>query len=357
VRYVFILSTALAFASCATSPPRDPALQPLSRVLCDKDIVLLGELPSHGEAKTFGLKAKIVQDLVQSCGFDAVLFEAPIYDFVGFHDAIHSRTANAAQLDNAIGRFWLTRELAPFRAWLYDQALRGGLLVGGIDDQVSITSQYARARLPELVSDECQPTVRRNLEWTYNNTQPFDAAEQQRLQTCASAAATDPLLRNLHTYVARQVNGATARTRDAVMADNVAWYVSQMPKGSKVIIWTATVHAARKQGELSTKPLGAFLVESHRNVAAIGFTALRGETSMAARPAKRLPDLPETALEARSLPGDVAWTFLDNRQLQELGNLPARLIGRTVAANWAEYFDGVVVIRDEVAPVFESWGK
>jgi erythromycin esterase-like protein len=357
MRYFTMLAANLALASCATSSPRDPALQPIAATLCSKDIVLLGELPSHGEAKTFGLKAAIVQDLVQSCGFDAVLFEAPIYDFIGFQNAVQQRTATATQLDNAIGRFWLTRELGPFRAWLFEQVNRGDLLVGGVDDQVSITSQYARARLPELVHAECRATVRRNLEWTYNDAQPFNDSEKAGLRTCAySPPANDPLLRNLHTYVERQTNDKAARTRDDVMAENVEWYRSRMPKGSKVIVWTATTHAARTQGDLSTKPLGAFLAESHKaRVAAVGFTALRGESSMAARPAKPLPDLPASSLETRTLSGDVAWMFLDNKQLQQLGKLPSRLFGRVTEANWSEHFDGVVVIRDEVAPTFDPW--
>ena len=57
-----------------TARGRDAELEPITRLACRNDIVLLGELPSHGEAKTFGLKARIVQALVERCGFDALLF-------------------------------------------------------------------------------------------------------------------------------------------------------------------------------------------------------------------------------------------------------------------------------------------
>src|SRR5688572_17736004 len=126
-------------AGCASAPPRDAEIKPIADIACKSDVVLLGELPSHGEAGAFGIKARIVQDLVQHCGFDAVLFEAPIYDFVGFQDALQRGTAQQAQLDNAIGRFWLTRELASFRQWLFDQAATSHLVVGGFDDLLSAT--------------------------------------------------------------------------------------------------------------------------------------------------------------------------------------------------------------------------
>ena len=38
-----------------------------------------------------------------------------------------------------------------------------------------------------------------------------------------------------------------------------------------------------------------------------------------------------------------------------LGNVPSRLLGRLVSEDWSEYFDFVLVIREEIAPVFERW--
>ena len=273
---------------------------------------------------------------------------------MAFQDSGRNGTAQQIQLDNAIGRFWLTRELAPFRAWLFEQASDQRLFVGGIDDQLSITAKYARASLPEMVAPECKEHVIRHVNWTYNETHRFDASEKQRLQACvrAAAASGNKLLANFQTYIDRQVEPTNARTRDDVMHENVRWHLSRLPRGSKVVVWTATVHAARKQGELSYKPLGAWLVESGQRVASIGFTALAGESSMAGRPASKLPDLPDTSLEARSMTGDVAWKLLDRSALVQLGPAPSRLLGKIATAIWQEYFDAVIVIRKEAAPVF-----
>ncbi|HEY0305490.1 MAG TPA: hypothetical protein VGC44_10960, partial [Longimicrobiales bacterium] len=228
IRPLFLACT-LASA-CASAPAGDRDIAPITKLACRNDVVLLGELPSHGEATAFELKARIVRDLVQRCGVAAVLFEAPIYEFVGFNEAIQHNRADTTQLNNAIGRFWLTRELAPFRSWLYDRARSGRLVVGGVDDQVSVTSHYARLRLPALMAGTCRETVARNLNWTYSDAQPFDRVEQQRLQTCAGANTGDDVMRrNLASYVSRQVDAPAARTRDDVMFDNLRWHLTQLP--------------------------------------------------------------------------------------------------------------------------------
>ena len=102
--------------------------------LCQKQIVLLGELPTHGEAHTFDAKSKITDRLIAQCGFTAILFEADVYDFIGFERAAETRTATPEQLDNAIGRFWWTRELTPWRRALFEAATRQRVVIGGLDD-------------------------------------------------------------------------------------------------------------------------------------------------------------------------------------------------------------------------------
>ena len=349
-----------------------------AQAACDKQVVLLGQLPSHGEARGFQTKARIVEWLVQRCGFDAVLFEAPIYDFLGFQAAVARDSAQPDQLDKAIGRFWWTRELTDFRRWLFRQAMDGRVVIGGMDDQVSISSEHARATLPGLVAasnppqraTECAQTVTRHLFWRYDASQPFDEAEQLRLQRCTRTAA-DALARgaprdslspdavmlaNLAGYVDRQRGDSTAPDRDAVMARNLVWHVGRLPRGAKVVVWTASVHAARQRGELSYEPTGAHLVARWgKRVMAIGFTALAGESSVAGGPTKPLPALAAGSLEARATGDGARWAYLDARALRATGPAPSRLLYDVTPADWSGYFDAVVVIPREVAPTFEAW--
>lgn len=346
--------------------------------VCGRQVVLLGELPSHGEARAFEAKAAIVQRLVERCGFDVLLFEAPVYDFIAFDAAAAQRAATSSQLDRAIGRFWWTRELAPWRAWLFSRATAGALVLGGIDDQVSATADHARAALPGMVAatsslpehaSRCGETVARNLNWSYNADTPFDDPEKARLHECVRSAADaaaaragerrtqeQVMLESLASYVARQVDASGAPERGAAMYRNVLWHVDRLPAGSRVIIWTATVHASREQGPLAQQPLGARLAARWgTDVAAIGFTAFAGSSSMAGQPARPLPETPPGSLEALATGDDVPWVFLDGPALRRLGLTPSRLLGRIAEADWSRHFDGVVVIREEVAPLFDAW--
>jgi erythromycin esterase-like protein len=350
----------------------------LVQAVCEKQIVVLGELPSHGEARAFQAKARIVQRLIEECGFDALLFESPIYDFLDFQRATATGQATASQLDRAIGRFWLTRELADWRQWLFQRATKGALVLGGLDDQVSVTSDYARATLPRLVASslpterasECETAVGRNLYWRYDAEQRFDEPERILLQRCARLAAESMaartnrraptaeqvMLENLASYFGRQQEASLGQDRDAVMYRNLQWQHKRMPRGSKLIVWTATVHAARQQGVLSQTPLGARLAAEWRNrLAVVGFSAFGGQSSMAGGPSKSLPDLPAGSLEERTSRQDSTWALVTSSELRGLGNVPSRLLGRIVSADWSTYFDAVVVIRDEVAPTFERW--
>jgi len=339
-----------------------PIIAQVSDAVCRNDVVLLGELPSHGEARAFQIKAGVVERLIERCGFDAVFFEAPIYDFLSFQ--------NPEQLDNAIGRFWLTRELADFRKHLFERSRRG-LVVAGLDDQVSATSHYARSVLPALIrkalpasaATDCALAAERNLKWTYDAAHPFDAAEKERLRGCAHTAAAAStnlppaertMLENFASYAERQAGLPDAATRDDVMARNAAWHIGRLPAGSKVVIWTATVHAARTRGALTFEPLGALLARRWpRRVASIGFTAYAGQTSMAGRPPQPLAEVPAESIEARATDGQTPWVFLNAGALKTLGRAPSRLLGKVTTDDWSTYFDGVVIIRNEVAPVFE----
>jgi erythromycin esterase-like protein len=355
----------------------DPVAALVADGVCGKHVVLLGELPSHGEARAFEAKAKIVQRLVDRCGFDAVLFEAPIYDFVGFHEGGPQYKAVAPQLDRAIGRFWWTRELADWRQWLFRRATQGELVLGGLDDQVSVTSEYARAILPRLVAasappqgaSACEQAVARHLYWRYDAGTPFDEPEQRRLQRCVRDAADgfavraeghrrtpeQVMLDNLASYVDRQRRAPASLDRDEAMFRNALWHLERMPAASKVIVWTATVHASKNQGTLPQRPLGARLAARWgQKLASVGFTALAGWSSMAGQPPKRLPEAPPGSLEARATAGGAPWASLNASALRRIGRAPSRLFGGVTEADWSACFDGVVVIREEVAPVFDQ---
>jgi len=343
-------------------------------LVCQKQIVLLGELPTHGEARAFDLKSQIADRLMARCGFAALLFEAPVYDFIGLERDLKTHASTPEQLDNAIGRFWWTRELAQWRRGLFEAATSQRVVLGGLDDQVSITSRYVRSELPRLIaaasSDDaaaqCGQTVARNLGWTYDSKNPFDETERRRLQECARRAADAAaakgsldvadrvMLASFARYADRQGTGATSG-RDESMFRNLAWYVDRLPPGSRVVIWTASVHAARQRGSLPELPLGARAVERWGDrVGAIGFTAYAGYTSRAGQPPSPIPDAPPESLEAVAT-RESDHALLNSGRLKTIGRVSSRLFGRFTSETWSDYFDAVVVVRQEAAPTFDPW--
>jgi erythromycin esterase-like protein len=139
------------------------------------------------------------------------------------------------------------------------------------------------------------------------------------------------------------------------MHRNLTWYLERLPANSRVLVWTATVHAARQRGSLPDVPLGARVVERWGDrVGAVGFTAYAGYTSRAGRPASPISDAPPESLEATTT-SESAWALLDSGELRAIGRISSRLFGTFVSETWSDYFDTVVVIRHEVAPTFDTW--
>jgi erythromycin esterase-like protein len=383
----------VAGAAARVARLEQEAAKRVADAVCDKQVVLLGELPEHGEARGMGVKARIVERLVARCGFRAVLVEAGSYDFFGLERMTAAHGGASADslelaLARAIGGLWWTSELAEWRRWLARETAGGRVFVGGIDDQPSATAVYARATLPALVAAaarperaiECKAAVARYLGWGYDAAQPYDSTERARLVDCTRSAADRPsggsptpdqvMLGDAASYFARERANSdrgvgASLDRDAVMARHVVWWAARLPRDARIVVWTATTHAARPSSAdlaapLRERPLGAHLAERWGDrLAVVGFTALRGEWSRAGRPPQSLAPLSAHSLEARALgargAGDTAsWAYLDRAELRDLGAVPSRLFGRIVTSDWSTMFDGVVVIRDESAPTFDG---
>lgn len=348
-------------------------LSRLSRDLCGRQVVLLGEDRDHAAAATFEAKAALVRRLVEQCGFGTVLFESAIYDFLNYQRRLKRDSASVDDLANAVGGPWTTgSELSSLLAYLHEQAQGGDIRVGGIDVQLGSTSAlYAQRELPgELVTvlpepeaAECEARLARHNQWRYDTDHPFDADERAALADCieriaSHLSATDQDSADLQQMVAsyalhlRLDGDDRARIRSQGMLDNLLWYRDRAPAGRGVIVWTATVHALQQPlpDESQSPNLGQHL---HRllgdEVVSIGFSALagshgRGNATQTLQPASA------DSLEALAFSDEYSnFAYLDRTALEAAGARPSRVAdyGQWHEVDWSTRLDGLLVVREE----------
>lgn len=378
---------AQAHAAAPTSfddfTPADRAeIDRLVRDVCRRDVVVLGEDANHGAAHTVQVKVAITQRLVARCGFRAVLFESQVYDVLDYTHAAADGRGDVAMLADAIGPLWSRMpEMRPLLGWLHDEVVAGRLRVGGIDPQVGgRTGRYAKARLGTALASvlaeprrtDCAQEFDRHDGWLYDDATPFDDAAQARLRACSDAVraalagqGADPAsdLAGMAAAYGRYLEmalGGDGDRRDLGMAELVGWHRARWPRGTRVVVWCATVHAAKRLDNIAPAmvPMGAHLAASLGDRAvAIGFTAAGGTFGDPSGAVHALAAAGPEALETVALAdarGDLR--YLDRRWLRRHGVMAARPINdRTVhAAAWADVLDGVMVLREERAPVLPA---
>lgn len=382
------LSTLLsaAFACSAAAPEHGPfdnlesaEIDRLVRDVCRKRIVLLGEDASHGGGRTFEVKTEIVKRLVSRCGFDAVLFESQLYDMLDVEHAVAGKTATPAQLAGAIGALWArAEESKPLIEFLYRETMAGRLRIAGLDPQVGgVMGEYSKHRLGAALTgpladdrrDACRREIDTHNAWRYDDAHPLDDAAKQRLRGCIDdiraalvAQGVDPtsetaaMAAAYSRYLDMAMNGDGNR-RDLGMYENIQWHRGRWPKGTKVIVWCATVHAAKALDGLATDmtPMGRHVHAAYgKRAAAIGFTALSGRFGNpgAGGAPNVLRPAEAGSLESVVLAGsDAGLRYVDGKRLRRLGTIVSRPINyrKQHAAPWADVLDGLIVLREERA--------
>lgn len=392
----FAAALACALSLCAAAqaaPPRAGRTQAIDdfsradraeieravRDLCRRDVVVLGDDANHGAARSTRVRNALLRRLVARCGFGAVLFESQVYDVLDYAHAAAEGRADVGLLADAVGPIWSRMaESRPLLDWLHGEVVAGRLRVGGIDPQVGgRTGRYAKDRLGTALASVLEPPRRaacnaefdRHDRWEYGEAAPFDEAARTRLRACAEAVnaalaaqGIDPLsdlagmAASYGRYLEMALDGDGDR-RDLGMADLVQWHRARWPRGTRAIVLCATVHAARRTDGVAPAmvPMGTHLAAALGDrYAVIGFTAASGTFGDLSGEAHALAPADEVALEAVALAGARGdLRYLDRRWLRRHGVMVARPINDRIvhAAAWADMLDGVMVLREERAPV------
>lgn len=374
---ISLLTCAFSAASAmpAAVPEKAAALDQLVADVCNRQTVLLGEDGHHGSGATSAAKVELVSRLIAECGFNAVYFESSIYDFVDFQRQLDHGSATPEMLADAIGGLWsTTSETDPLIASLFVQAKSGAVSLAGLDPTLgSATSVYTKVGLPQEITQylaparrkECAFEIARMTGWLYEDEQQIRDAPE-RLQNCAADIqrslsghdSLDPkgivavMAANFRHHLSLSADDSY-NSREQAMYDNFLWYHSHQPNHTKIIVWCATVHAAKDLAFLvaDRRTLGSLIHSLQKDkTATIGFSALGGSYGRNAKSMNALAMAPADSLESRAFEGQKGeQVYLDSKRLTSLGTISARALdySKPTQAQWADVVDGMLVLREE----------
>lgn len=364
----------------ASDAPAPASIEAAVKDLCGRKVVLLGEDANHGSGQTLALKSALVQRLITDCGFEAVFFESQIYDFLDLDRAFVERTARPEQLADAMGGLWsASAEIQALTAFLFDAASQGRVRLAGLDPQVGgATQRYTQQRLAarlasvldEAGRETCESAFFQHFNWRYDDASPFDAAAQATLKRCAGNVATRAaalpatpdnrvtavMASNLVEYLGVSEASepiAGFDRRDRAMHQNFAWHVARLPRDARIIVWCASVHAAKTLHGVhdAWTPLGEWVHRAYgRRAAAVAFSAWSGSFGRPGKPPVTLPIAETGSLEAGAIGASTADSiYLDHRALRALSSKPARALDyrKSQSPDWARLFDAIIVLREE----------
>lgn len=369
--------------------PSASTVDQVVRDMCGKRIAFLGEAPMHGFGKTLEFKVELARRLVTECHYNAFFVESGAYDFVNIQ---RKRKAGQAvtqpMIAAAIGGLWAVREVEPLIPFLWEKAQSGALVLGGLDDQLgrgSYALQQMPADLVEYLEGEdkarCLAVFQRHTLWQYTEAAPYGPKDKALILDCldkieprlspprdrATHENDAVMIANLRRCFARDFpkegppgtdrNAQGINDRDRSMSMNFRWWMSRLPARSKVIVWTATVHAAKSLKGVpkleKMVSLGSYVQSEFKNDAfVLGISAYSGSYALGRQPVRQLPAAPADSIEGLAFAkGDSDTRYFNASQLRKFGAIPARPLSPDFrTASWGDVLDGLLVLREEHPP-------
>ena len=365
-------------------------LQPLRAALDGVRLVLLGEA-DHRSGSDFLAKTRLVKFLHRELGFDVLAFESPMYDMMVAWDSLRAGVPPREAFRLGAGTWAGATQMQSLVAYL-DEHARGArpLEIAGFDHQHQVASLLHFADdLTGFLSERGVggPLVNREspehgvlqglaqVHYRYRLApRPdvsarrafLDALEESLVAVSAMrderARQWAQILRSMacHTRFVLTHPDIGNCNRDKQMADNVLWLANERYPDRKIIVWSATAHAARAPlmsdfgvparfggGDPS---MGQFIGEAFGSKSyVIGLTSYSGKARREIVPDQDpLPEVEELIAAA-----GLDYGLLDLRRAAAKGSWAggeflARPIGHTTYPRvWSDALDALLFVREQ----------
>lgn len=364
----------------------EEALASATHGLCKAKVAMLGEIATHGDGHTLAFKVSLVERLVDQCGFNAVFFEANQDEFLHLDQQLRNHQSVTPQdLLTAVGGIWkFYKEFQPLSPFLLDRAREGRVTLAGLDDQLAqlgqtyaneaMIVQFARL-LPAAEQQDCISAFHKRVYFDYSADEPYSEADKSQMELCltkekaavAVEGAMSPdvkeewleMLSATKRWIDRDLSpeGEKMANRDRSMFQTFRWQQQRLPKNSKIIVWAATIHIAKRGnptwGDRAGTNLGSFLhQEFGERAKSLGFSAMGGSFRQGKGNFPLVPQPPADSVEATAFQGSHGdAVYIGSKQLTALGARPgAFFLHSYQTLPWSEFLDAVVVFRAEHPP-------
>jgi erythromycin esterase len=395
-------------ATIRTVDPDDEDFTDLAafgRAIGNARVVFLGE-PSHGTGNLFSAQARIAKYLHQHHGFDVLVFESGIYDAAKTWQSILAGDSAHAAFRIGIPPVW--SEPAEVRPIMDYVAASAGtdrpLEIAGYDPQLTQSASYryladdlrgwleSIGLAEQFAGDSILWSGLRTIHHISARAASFSELQQAR----PDSAAIAPLLVRLHVLREAAASrsdddrsrywlqvlesaGVYARMVAMVKADpenwvpfwnlrdeqggrNLVWLADERYAGRRLIVWLATIHAARNIEDVQSDdfdythmvPTGHHVWQAlGREMYTLGMVALEGESGGGGTTWPIVADQrPEFELEEMLGAAGFDSAFLDFRNIPAGGEwLRSPLVSRPfgngamLSPSWPNVLDGLLFVR------------
>ncbi len=379
----YLMTAFFALGAQAETPPADPtaldaaALDAATADACDRRVVVLGEVRTHGDGHAIAFKAALAHRLITQCGFKAVLWESSFYEFDHLDRQVAAGTpVTHEQVAAAINGIW--NQDAPVQPLIDELAARANrheIMLGGFDDIWDMAGMtYTTDVLPKILADRlappegqtCADAFHARLYGGFSPDMSGAAAMHQGVTDClAHIRATIPaadsrdvdVLDSLQRYIASETlpYAEQQASNERAMYLNVRRLIDRLPPDSKVVVWTATTHGAfqtsNKDG-IETQRMGGYIHDAFGDRAlVIAIGAAGGSYGMAGRTTvEPIPSPAANSVEAQALKDTGASAvYVAPSRLKSFGVAPAGLLdhGAPMTRDWSATVDAAVILREE----------